>query len=234
VSGLSGVTAIAAGGYHNLALKADGSLVTWGRNFYGQLGDGTTSNRLSPVAVSGLSGVTALAGGWLHSLALGGPGALQQPTPTPTATPRPPLRTWTGAVSGAWANPANWGGTAPGAGDDLVFPVGAANPTMTNDLPAFTGFNLLTFQGSGYTIDGNGVGLTSGISTTNALGTNTITVPLRLTGGATFSVAPADGPLLVTGGIDLTGNTLVVDGGGRLRLDGAISGAGGLIKNGNG
>ncbi len=37
--GLSGVTAIAAGGYHSLALKQDGTVVAWGCNGYGQTGN---------------------------------------------------------------------------------------------------------------------------------------------------------------------------------------------------
>ena len=43
---------------------------SWGYNADGQLGDGTTTNRLSPVQVSGLTGVVALAGGRTSSLAL--------------------------------------------------------------------------------------------------------------------------------------------------------------------
>jgi alpha-tubulin suppressor-like RCC1 family protein len=43
--------------------------MAWGWNGNGQLGDGTTTNRLTPVAVSGLSKVTAIAGGAAHSLA---------------------------------------------------------------------------------------------------------------------------------------------------------------------
>jgi len=35
-------SSIAAGGYHTMALKSDGTLWSWGWNFYGQLGDGTT------------------------------------------------------------------------------------------------------------------------------------------------------------------------------------------------
>ncbi|MBF0452633.1 MAG: regulator, partial [Candidatus Magnetomorum sp.] len=43
---------IAAGYYHSLAIKEDGSVWAWGRNNYGQLGDGTTTNKSSPVQVS--------------------------------------------------------------------------------------------------------------------------------------------------------------------------------------
>jgi len=41
-----------------------------GRNWYGELGDGTTTQRLSPVNVSGLSGAVALAAGYAHTCAL--------------------------------------------------------------------------------------------------------------------------------------------------------------------
>ena len=45
VQGLSSVVAIAAGIDHNLAVKSDGTVWAWGRNSYGQLGDGTTTDR---------------------------------------------------------------------------------------------------------------------------------------------------------------------------------------------
>jgi len=59
-----------SGGYHSLALKSDGTVWAWGDNYYGDLGDGTTTDRNTPVQVSGLTGVTAISGGGQYSLAL--------------------------------------------------------------------------------------------------------------------------------------------------------------------
>ena len=66
--------AIAAGSSYTLALKADGSLWAWGENFGGQLGDGTTTNRITPVQVG--SGYTAITAGYFHSAALKTNGSL--------------------------------------------------------------------------------------------------------------------------------------------------------------
>src|ERR1051326_1611903 len=57
--GLSNVVAIAAGGWHNLALKADGTLLGWGRNDYGQ----------SDIP-AGISNVLAVQAGAAHSMVL--------------------------------------------------------------------------------------------------------------------------------------------------------------------
>jgi alpha-tubulin suppressor-like RCC1 family protein len=67
---LSGVTAIAAGFGHTLALLENGTVVAWGENSSGQLGDGSETNSYVPVAVSGLSSVKAIAAGGDDSLAI--------------------------------------------------------------------------------------------------------------------------------------------------------------------
>src|SRR3954452_10856318 len=58
-TGLAGVTAIAAGLNHSLALKSDGTVVGWGNNLSGQTRVPTN-----------LTGVAAIAAGNSHSLAL--------------------------------------------------------------------------------------------------------------------------------------------------------------------
>ncbi|WP_233595705.1 MULTISPECIES: Ig-like domain-containing protein [Corallococcus] len=70
VPGLTGVAALAAGHYHTVALKQDGTVWAWGDNGFGQLGDGTATDRFTPMQVSGLTGVTALTAGITHTLAL--------------------------------------------------------------------------------------------------------------------------------------------------------------------
>ena len=61
------VTKLAAGGYHSLFIKSDGSLWSMGDNSYGQLGDGTTSTHYFPTEIVS-SGVIAIAAGRNHSL----------------------------------------------------------------------------------------------------------------------------------------------------------------------
>jgi|GEM_PF-6710226 len=57
---ISGVAAIAAGGYHTAALKNDGTVWSWGYNQFGEVGDGTLTMRKSPVQVKGLTDVIAI------------------------------------------------------------------------------------------------------------------------------------------------------------------------------
>ena len=73
---LSGVKALAAGEFHSLALKGDGTVWAWGANDGGQLGDTSLKDRPAPVQVKGpggngvLADIVAIAAGGQTSLAL--------------------------------------------------------------------------------------------------------------------------------------------------------------------
>ncbi|MDW8247211.1 MAG: hypothetical protein RMJ84_11600, partial [Sandaracinaceae bacterium] len=64
------VRGLALGGGHSCAWLSDGSARCWGENEHGQLGDGTMTDRATPVQVMGLrSEVEAIAAGYEHTCA---------------------------------------------------------------------------------------------------------------------------------------------------------------------
>jgi alpha-tubulin suppressor-like RCC1 family protein len=67
----------ALGGFHIAAIKTDGTLWTWGRNAYGQLGGNTTTDRLTPVTTfSGGTNWKQVAGGGEYTAAIKTDGTL--------------------------------------------------------------------------------------------------------------------------------------------------------------
>ena len=63
---------ITAGQSHTCARARDGRGWCWGRNIYGQLGDGTTEDRNRPTTVRGVAAFTALSASGAHTCGAGG------------------------------------------------------------------------------------------------------------------------------------------------------------------
>jgi YD repeat-containing protein len=71
VIGITNPLTVTGGGFFSLALMPDHTLRAWGANEFGQLGDGTTTDRPAPVQVSNvLSNVVQVSAGWKHAVAL--------------------------------------------------------------------------------------------------------------------------------------------------------------------
>ena len=66
----SGITQLAAGGTHMLALKSDGTVLAWGYNANGQLGHGPVATIGGLATVTGLASVTQVSAGFQSSYAV--------------------------------------------------------------------------------------------------------------------------------------------------------------------
>jgi gliding motility-associated-like protein len=67
---------VAGGEMHSLGLKSDGTLWAWGRNDYGQIGDGTTTQKNSPLQIGSDNNWVSILAGWTHTLGLKSNGTL--------------------------------------------------------------------------------------------------------------------------------------------------------------
>ena len=67
---------VASGSWHSAGIRADGTLWIWGRNDYNQLGDGTTTQRDSPIQIGSASDWASVACGLYHTVAIKTDGTL--------------------------------------------------------------------------------------------------------------------------------------------------------------
>jgi alpha-tubulin suppressor-like RCC1 family protein len=63
------ITTVEAGGEHSLALDSSGNVWAWGYNQYGEVGNGTTQNVLSPIEVLTGKNISMISAGSYHSIA---------------------------------------------------------------------------------------------------------------------------------------------------------------------
>ena len=119
-------------------------------------GNGTTYN----VAVSGMTSdgtvIASIAAGVAHDAA--GNASVASTSTDNVVSFSTPTHTWDGGstVNNLWTTKENWvGDVAPMAGDNLIFPAGAAQLDNFNDYPSEIVFGSITVSGSGYNLQGN-------------------------------------------------------------------------------
>jgi hypothetical protein len=158
------VVAVAAGSSHSLALSTTGQVYAWGSNFFGQLGNGTTTDADLPVAVDLPAGVriTAIAAGGDHSLAL----------------------TTTGQVYAWGANTDGQLGDGTTTDADVPVAVPAPEGVVITAIAAGTGHSLaLSTAGTAYAWGFNASGQLGNGTTTDSTTMGAVSMP----DGATFS-----------------------------------------------
>jgi hypothetical protein len=130
---------------------------------------------------------------------------------------------WSGAASNLWSNNGNWD-NPPAAGNDLVFPSGAANLTNIDDLPAGgSNFGALTLDGSGYNITSSGtlggpITLAGNIDSSQSSGTNEVNLPFTLSNASPTLTVDHSGATLALGGSLVSNTGITVQGSGELDL----------------
>lgn len=76
VATLRNMGALSMGGFHTLTVDQSNNVWSWGRNNFGQIGDGTNQDRATPIKLSTITNVSQIAAGKTHSLAINKSGDL--------------------------------------------------------------------------------------------------------------------------------------------------------------
>ncbi|MCX7819452.1 MAG: autotransporter-associated beta strand repeat-containing protein [Kiritimatiellae bacterium] len=134
--------------------------------------------------------------------------------------------TWTGGATGGdrvWSNTGNWlPGSVPVDNDSLIFGQGTGHAT-TNNLSARI-FQWLWFSNSTWTLSGNGIRLTAGMSNTVS-GTQTIGLSITTTAAQVWHNAPANAVVQLNSNAALAINAAVqLTGAGQFQWFGTITG----------
>ena len=217
------VLTIVAGNYHSTVLCSDGTLATWGRNNYGQLGNNSTTNSNVPVAVNS---TVLTAGERFSKISGGGPTA---PCSLALAS-APTLTVTTPTSTGVTASTATLGGNVTSDGGaaiterGVVFSVTATNNDPTN---GGTGVTKVTTSGTTgvFTVAVTGL---SGAATysfkayaTNNLGTSYTSVGTFITlMGAPTTTTPTSAN--VTASSVTLGGDVISDGGATITERGIV------------
>src|SRR3954470_4917528 len=140
-------------------------------------------------------------------------------------------QTWTGNTSNSMKNSNNWSPTTtPANGDDLTFPAVPNDLTPDADFTSRRTFNTFTFGDGAYTMTGDGMGITGGMTFNNT--TNPISI--NLTTGTTSNLAGSQNWTLNgaavswLGAFNLSTFNLTVTGSGNLTIGGTVSGTGAI------
>ena len=141
------------------------------------------------------------------------------------------VKTWDGGgANNNWTTATNWAGdVAPVANDDLVFPATAAQFAANNDFFLLTTFRSITIEGGNYTISGNPLRLTNGLTVKG--GTQAINTVID--SGAAQTFFAAQDSITIIAVLSVGNFPLTFDGNGLFGI-GLITGSGNLIKNGLG
>lgn len=146
VNGLSNVVAISTKSDFNLALKGDGTVVSWGSNLSGELGNGTTIKANTPTLIPGLTNIVAISAGANHSLALRSDGR---------------VLAWGGNASGQVGNNSTANQTTPVVLSGLSQVVAIASGSLTSFALKRDGTMMAWGDNDNYEIGNSSVNLVS-------------------------------------------------------------------------